>query len=73
MPTRVAGEGVSLVILVLALRHLGTTRRSASFSVAPIFGGALSHILWPEIPSMLFWAGRGAGGYRNLASYPRAA
>ncbi|AIU25467.1 hypothetical protein LV28_01890 [Pandoraea pnomenusa] len=50
-----AGYGVSLVLFVLALRNLGTARTGAYFSVAPIFGVALSLMLWPEVPSLLFW------------------
>jgi drug/metabolite transporter (DMT)-like permease len=36
------GYGVSLVLFVLALRHLGTARTGAYFSVAPFFGAAVS-------------------------------
>src|SRR5262249_18012586 len=32
------GYGVSLVLFVLALRHIGTARTGAYFSVAPFFG-----------------------------------
>jgi len=42
------GYGVSLVLFVLALRHLGTARSSAYFSVAPFFGAALSLLLVGE-------------------------
>jgi hypothetical protein len=42
------GYGVSLVLFVLALRHLGTARTSAYFSVAPFFGAALSLLLVGE-------------------------
>jgi drug/metabolite transporter (DMT)-like permease len=55
MITGFAGYGVSLVLFVVALRNLGTARTGAYFSVAPIFGIALSLILWPELPSPLFW------------------
>jgi drug/metabolite transporter (DMT)-like permease len=55
MLTGFAGYGVSLVLFVVALRNLGTARTGAYFSVAPIFGVALSLILWPELPSLLFW------------------
>jgi drug/metabolite transporter (DMT)-like permease len=55
MLTGFAGYGVSLVLFVVALRNLGTARTGAYFSVAPIFGVALSLILWPELPSPLFW------------------
>lgn len=36
------GYGVSLVLFVLALRHLGAARAGAYFSVAPFFGAALA-------------------------------
>jgi drug/metabolite transporter (DMT)-like permease len=39
------GYGVSLVMFVLALRHLGTARTGAYFSVAPFFGAALAVLL----------------------------
>ncbi len=39
------GYGVSLVLFVLALRHLGTARAGAYFSVAPFFGAALAVVL----------------------------
>ncbi len=55
MVTGLAGYGISLVLFVVALRNLGTARTGAYFSVAPIFGVALSLILWPELPSALFW------------------
>ncbi len=55
MFTGFAGYGVSLVLFVIALRNLGSARTGAYFSVAPIFGVALSLALWPEMPSILFW------------------
>ena len=55
MLTGFAGYGVSLVLFVVALRNLGTARTGAYFSVAPIFGVALSLFLWPEVPSLSFW------------------
>lgn len=39
------GYGVSLVLFVLALRHLGTARAGAYFSVAPFLGAALAVLL----------------------------
>ena len=39
------GYGVSLVLFVLALRHLGTARAAAYFSVAPFFGALLALLL----------------------------
>jgi len=42
------GYGVSLVLFVLALRHLGTARAGAYFSVAPFFGAAVAVLLQGE-------------------------
>jgi drug/metabolite transporter (DMT)-like permease len=53
--TGFAGYGVSLVLFVVALRHLGTARTGAYFSVAPLFGVALSLAIWPEAPPVAFW------------------
>ncbi len=39
------GYGVSLALFVLALRHLGTARTGAYFSIAPFIGAAIS-IAW---------------------------
>jgi drug/metabolite transporter (DMT)-like permease len=36
------GYGVSLVLFILALRHLGTARAGAYFSVAPFFGAVMA-------------------------------
>lgn len=49
--------GVSLVLFVLALRHLGTARTGAYFSLAPFVGAALGIVGWRERPSVLFAAG----------------
>src|SRR5260370_16471188 len=51
--------GVSLTSFVLALRHIGTARTGAYFSTAPFIGAALSLVLLPEQPSLLFWAADG--------------
>jgi drug/metabolite transporter (DMT)-like permease len=40
--------GVSLSLFVVGLRHLGTARTGAYFSVAPFFGAALSIVLLGE-------------------------
>lgn len=40
--------GVSLSLFVVSLRHLGTARTGAYFSVAPFFGAALSIVLLSE-------------------------
>lgn len=55
MLTGLGGYGVSLVLFVVALRNLGTARTGAYFSVAPLFGVALSLLIWPEMPSATFW------------------
>ena len=49
------GYGVSLVLFIIALRHLGTARTGAYFSVAPFFGAALSLLLLGEQTSPPFW------------------
>ncbi|MHA6823333.1 DMT family transporter [Ralstonia pseudosolanacearum] len=50
-----AGYGVSLALFVIALRHLGTARTGAYFSVAPLFGVVIALLIWPEMPGALFW------------------
>ena len=55
MLTGLGGYGISLVLFVVALRNLGTARTGAYFSVAPLFGVALSLLIWPEMPSVTFW------------------
>ncbi len=42
------GYGVSLTLFVLALRHLGTARTGAYFSIAPFIGGAVAVALFAE-------------------------
>ncbi|CAN7331920.1 DMT family transporter [Pseudoduganella sp. LjRoot289] len=49
------GYGLSLVLFVLALRHLGTARTGAYFSAAPFAGAALSLLMLGEVPGALFW------------------
>jgi len=49
------GYGVSLSLFVWALRHLGTARTGAYFSVAPFFGAATAVLLLAERPGALFW------------------
>jgi drug/metabolite transporter (DMT)-like permease len=39
------GYGLSLTLFVLALRHLGSSRTGAYFSIAPFFGAALAVVL----------------------------
>lgn len=42
------GYGLSLMLFLLALRHLGTARTGAYFSTAPFVGAILSVLLWRE-------------------------
>jgi drug/metabolite transporter (DMT)-like permease len=49
------GYGVSLVLFVVGLRHLGTARTGAYFSTAPCIGAVLSFGLLGEAPDTLFW------------------
>lgn len=42
------GYGVSLVLFVLALRHLGSARTGAYFSTAPFVGAALAVVMFSE-------------------------
>lgn len=49
------GYGLSLVLFVLALRHLGTARTGAYFSAAPFAGAVLSILLLQDSPSLLFY------------------
>ena len=49
------GYGLSLVAFVLALRHLGTARTGAYFSIAPFTGAAISLLVLGEIPDWGFW------------------
>ncbi|MDO8772232.1 MAG: DMT family transporter [Burkholderiaceae bacterium] len=49
------GYGLSLVMFVLALRHLGTARTGAYFSAAPFVGAAISLVMLGDVPGPLFW------------------
>ena len=42
------GYGISLVLFVIALRHIGVARTAAYFSLAPFFGGTLAVIAFRE-------------------------
>lgn len=50
------GYGLSLTLFVVGLRRLGTARTGAYFSVAPLFGVAISLFVWPGSPGASFWA-----------------
>ena len=49
------GYGVSLTLFVLALRHVGTARTGAYFSLAPFIGAGVALVLLHESPGGLFW------------------
>jgi drug/metabolite transporter (DMT)-like permease len=52
------GYGLSLVLFVLALRHLGTARTGAYFSIAPFAGAALAIMLQQDpVTAQLIVAG----------------
>jgi drug/metabolite transporter (DMT)-like permease len=50
------GYGVSLTLFVLALRHIGTARTGAYFSLAPFAGAAISIALLRDRPTPYFLA-----------------
>jgi len=49
--------GISLALFVIGLRHLGTARTGAYFSVAPFFGALLAVLLGESITTPLVIAG----------------
>ena len=63
------GYGLSLVLFVLALRHLGTARTGAYFSVAPFAGAVIALAMLGDTPSIVFWLAAllmGAGIWLHL-------
>jgi len=50
-----AGYGVSLVLFIVALRHLGTARTGAYFSTAPFIGTAIAVVLYGQPITAIFW------------------
>jgi hypothetical protein len=64
------GYGVSLVLFVLGLRHLGAARTGAYFSTAPFIGAALALPLFGEAPTLTLIGAAllmGIGVYLHLA------
>lgn len=57
-----SGYGLSLVMFVMALRHLGTARTGAYFSAAPFAGAAISLLMLGELPTLSFWLAAGLMG-----------
>lgn len=49
--------GVSLVLFIVGMRHVGTARAGAYFSVAPFFGAALAVLLGDQVTVPLLVAG----------------
>ena len=49
--------GVSLALFVVALRHLGTARTSAYFSIAPFFGAILALLMGEPVTMQILIAG----------------
>ncbi|MBK1812243.1 DMT family transporter [Clostridium sp. YIM B02505] len=47
--------GVSIVLFVFAMRHIGSTRTSALFGTAPFIGSILSFILLGDTPNIMFF------------------
>ncbi|MHB1403379.1 MAG: EamA family transporter [Thiobacillus sp.] len=55
MAVGLLGYGLSLVLFVRALRHLGTARSGAYFSTAPFIGAAVAILLLGEPTPAPFW------------------
>lgn len=60
--------GVSLVLFIIALRHLGTARAGAYFSIAPFFGAVLAVALGAAVtvPLLIAAALMGVGVWLHL-------
>jgi drug/metabolite transporter (DMT)-like permease len=68
----ILGYGLSLVCFVLSLRHLGTARTGAYFSISPFIGAAVSLIFLRESITVSFMAGAflmGIGVWIHLTEY----
>jgi len=64
------GYGVSLVLFVMALRHLGAARTSAYFSTAPFFGAAMAVLVLGEpvtLPLVIAGALMGLGVWLHIS------
>ncbi|MBX7149560.1 DMT family transporter [bacterium] len=48
------GYGLSLICFVMALRHIGTSRTGAYFSIAPFVGSGISLLVFLQMPSLQF-------------------
>ena len=65
------GIGVSLVMFMLGLRHLGTARTGAYFSLAPFIGAVLAIVLLQEIRDRTARYRRRIDGNRPVAASDR--
>lgn len=63
----ILGIGVSLVLFMLGLRHLGTARTGAYFSVAPFVGAVASLFIFGELVGAAC-VGRSADGHGHMAA-----
>ncbi|MDD5611722.1 MAG: DMT family transporter, partial [Gallionella sp.] len=63
--------GVSLTMFVVGLRHLGTARTGAYFSIAPFFGALLAVLMGEPVTSPLLLAGAlmALGTWLHLTEY----
>lgn len=57
MMTGLFAYGISLVLFIVALRHIGTARAGAYYSIAPFFGALLAIALGDQITIRLIIAG----------------
>ena len=57
MSTGLFAYGISLVLFIVALRHIGTARAGAYFSIAPFFGALLAIVLGDPLTVPLLVAG----------------
>lgn len=48
--------GLSIVLFVLAMRNLGSSRTSAFFAASPFIGAILAFILYRDVPNIMFSA-----------------
>jgi len=62
----VSSDGVSLVLFVLGLRHLGAARTGAYFSIAPFIGAAIAV---PLLGEPITWSLIGAAGLMAAGVY----
>ena len=56
------GYGLSLVLFVVALRHLGSARTGAYFATAPFVGTAIAIALFGQPVTAIFWVAAGLMG-----------